>query len=110
MVGRTATVDLQASAPARTAFTVRQELPAGVQVVETSLEALVAAGTITAWRTADGEVEVDGAPLVEGQVFSARYEVVPTLSGSLSSGPSRISPKDRSDLAVVLPPTRWTVQ
>jgi hypothetical protein len=109
-VGRTSTVELQAAAPARTAFTVRQELPAGVQVVESSLEALVSAGSITAWRTADGEVELDGNPLVEGQVFAARYEVVPTLAGTLSSGPSRISPKGRSDLAVVLPPVRWTVQ
>jgi hypothetical protein len=106
-VGRPLDVQVHAAAPAGVAFTVRHALPAGVQSDVASLDALVAARTITSYRREDGATTLEVPPLAAGQTFGARYRVIPTLAGKLNASASTISAQgSRHDL----PPARWIVR
>jgi hypothetical protein len=108
--GRGCEVSLEASAPSGIALKLRHALPAGVQPDRPSLDALVASGTIKSFRTEDGAVTMDITPREPGQVFQAKYRVVPTLSGSLHSGPSFVATADRTERAYFVPPAQWSVK
>src|SRR6185503_8110236 len=57
-VGRPADIALTAIAPSGMPLHIQQSLPAGVQVDRPSLDALVAAGTIERFDTADGTIDL----------------------------------------------------
>ncbi|MBI5547896.1 MAG: hypothetical protein HY901_28770 [Deltaproteobacteria bacterium] len=109
-VGRGVEVGLEASAPSGVPLKLRHALPAGVQADRPSLEALVSSGVIQGFRTEDGAVTLDIAPREPGQIFQARYRVVPTLAGTLRSGASVLSVADRPGLAYYVPPEVWNVK
>jgi hypothetical protein len=109
-VGRPVDVTLSAVAPASMALSIRQALPAGVQVDRPSLEALVGNGVITRFETEDGAVTLDAPARPQGETFVARYRVIPTLAGTLHSSASRIMPLGRPDAAFYVPPATWLVK
>ncbi|HLL22305.1 MAG TPA: hypothetical protein VK427_09250, partial [Kofleriaceae bacterium] len=106
-VGQPTELAVTAVAPPGIAGHVVQALPAGVQVDTPSLEALVVAGTITRFQVSDGKVELFLPPLAPGQTFTARYRVVPTIAGELTTRASSITAGANQ---VFVPPTAWTVQ
>ena len=109
-VGRKVPVMVQAAAPAGMALVYRQELPAGVVPDMDSLQALVTSGTISKFDTEDGALSFDIPALSPGQVFSAGYSLVPTLAGTLHSGPASLSPAQDLDVAALSVPAVWTVR
>lgn len=106
-VGKPIEIAVTAVAPAGMELHVQQSLPAGVQVDTPSLEALVSAGTITKFTAADGRLDLDIAPLQPGQTFTAKYRVVPTLAGKLTSSASSI---ESGKTRFYVPPTEWTIR
>jgi hypothetical protein len=52
-------------------------------------------------------VEIGG--LSPGEVWKGSYTVVPTLGGSLWSGPVQVSYADRPEAGAVLAPTQWEI-
>ncbi|MFT4976296.1 MAG: hypothetical protein ACI8S6_002192 [Myxococcota bacterium] len=110
IVGQPATLSLQAAAPSATPFTIVQNLPAGVQADEDSLQALVNAGVLRSFHTEDGLIRLEAAALDPGEALTARYNVIPTLAGTLQSGPLSIFPDARAALTVHYPPTPWTIR
>ena len=111
MAGVTARdVDVKAVAPSGVASQIRQSLPAGVQADRASLEKLKADGAITDFEVEDGVIELDVPARQPGEVFAARYRVIPTLAGTLHASASTIAPQDHPELAYELPPQVWTVQ
>jgi hypothetical protein len=106
-VGKPLDVEVKAIAPSGIAVHVQQALPAGVQVDTPSLEALVEAGTIARFAIADGRLDLYVAPLQPGQVFAAKYRVVPTLAGKLKSSASLI---EAGAHQFFVPPTEWTIK
>jgi hypothetical protein len=109
-VGLAAEVTVQAASPAGMSLTLRQGLPAGVQVDRASLDALVSEGTVTAYEVEDGAVSLTLPPRAAAEPFHARFRVVPTLSGSLQAGASSLSAVGRPDLVFHVPPTTWAVR
>jgi hypothetical protein len=106
-VGHPVDVQVRAAAPAGVAFTIRHALPAGVQSDAASLDALVSAGTIGSYHREDGALTLEVSGLAAGQIFGARYRVIPTLAGKLNASASTITAEgSRHDL----PPTRWVVR
>ncbi|MDQ3335733.1 MAG: hypothetical protein M4D80_11245 [Myxococcota bacterium] len=106
-VGKPIDVTITAIAPSAVPVTIVQSLPAGVQVDTPSLQALLEAGTITRFDTADGKVELNLPPLSPGQTFNAKYRVVPTLAGKLKSSASSI---ESGTNKFYVPPTTWTIR
>jgi hypothetical protein len=106
-VGKPLDITVQAIAPSGMELHVQQALPAGVQVDTPSLEALVAAGTIARFTTADGSVDLYVNPLQPGQTFTVKYRVVPTLAGKVKSAASMIS---SGTTKFYVPPTDWTIR
>jgi hypothetical protein len=106
-VGKPLDITVQAIAPSGMELHVQQALPAGVQVDTPSLEALVAAGTIARFTTADGSVDLYVDPLQPGQTFTAKYRVVPTLAGKVKSAASMIASGTNK---FYVPPTDWTIR
>ncbi|MFL5352929.1 alpha-2-macroglobulin family protein [Archangium sp.] len=109
-VGMPAELTVQAASPAGMALTLRQGLPAGVQVDRASLEALVSEGKVTAFEVEDGAVSLTLPPRGAAEPFTARFRVVPTLAGSLQAGASSLSPVDRPELVFHVPPATWAVR
>ena len=106
-VGKPIDIAVTAIAPSGIAIKIQQSLPAGVQVDTPSLDALVTAGTITRFTTADGKLEFEVPPLAPGQTFNVKYRVVPTLAGKLTSSASSI---EAGGHQFYVPPTAWTVR
>jgi hypothetical protein len=106
-VGKPIDVHLTAIAPSNLEVHIRHALPAGVQVDTPSLEALVSAGTLSRFETADGKLDLFIPPLQPGQTFTATYRVIPTLAGTLKSSASFIE-AHTTQLAV--PPTDWIIK
>jgi hypothetical protein len=106
-VGRPAEIAVTAIAPSGMPLHIQQSLPAGVQVDRPSLEALVAAGTIERFDTADGTIDLYVPAMQPGQTFTARYRVIPTLAGTLRSSASRIEGGGHEFL---VPPAVWTIK
>jgi hypothetical protein len=109
-VGMPAEVTVQAASPAGMALTLRQGLPAGVQVDRASLDALVSGGTVTSYEVEDGAVSLTLPPRGAAEPFSARFRVVPTLAGSLQAGASSLTPVERPELVFHVPPATWAVR
>lgn len=106
-IGRPIEITLAAIAPSNTELQIMQSLPAGVQVDTPSLEALVAAGTITKFEATDGKLEMTVPGLAPGATFAATYKVIPTLVGSLRSAASSIT---AAGTTFDVPPATWTVR
>ena len=106
-VGIPAEIAITAIAPAAAPLHIQESLPAGVQVDTPSLDALVAAGTITRYEAADGKVDLYIGALVLGQTFSAKLRVIPTLAGKLHAPASEL---DGAGAEVHVPPTTWTIK
>jgi hypothetical protein len=109
-VGMPAEVTVQAASPAGMALTLRQGLPAGVQVDRASLDALVSEGRVTSYEVEDGAVSLTLPPRGAAEPFSARFRVIPTLAGSLQAGASSLTPVERPELVFHVPPATWAVR
>jgi hypothetical protein len=109
-VGLPAEITVQAAAPAGMALTLRQGLPAGVQVDRPSLDTLVRDGKVTAYEVEDGAVSLTLPPRGAAEPFNARFRVIPTLAGALQAGASSLTPVGRSDLVFHVPPSTWAVR
>ncbi|HEX7839019.1 MAG TPA: hypothetical protein VF469_16185, partial [Kofleriaceae bacterium] len=106
-VGRPVPLAIAAVAPSGIALHIRQALPAGVQVDAPSLDAQVAAGVIERFAFADGALDLYVPALVPGKTLSLAYRAIPTLAGTLHSGPSRI---EAGTAHLDVPPTSWTIK
>jgi hypothetical protein len=106
-VGKPSEIAIAAIAPSGIALHVQHALPAGVQVDTPSLQALVDAGTIQRFQSADGKVDLYVGPLQPGQTFTARYKVIPTLGGTLHTAASLI---EAGGTAYHAPPATWTIR
>ncbi|ATB36193.1 hypothetical protein CYFUS_001607 [Cystobacter fuscus] len=109
-VGMPVEVTLQAASPAGLELTLRQELPAGVQVDRPSLEELVRQGRVTAYDVEDGAVSLTLPPRGAAEPFTARFRVVPTLAGALQAGASSLSLVGSENTAFRVAPTTWTIR
>lgn len=105
-VGKPADVAVQAIAPSGRSLSITLTWPAGVQVDTAALDKLVEQNSIARYNTADGKLELFVNPLAPAQVFSANVRVIPTLAGSLHSGPSSIK---LGATTIHQPPAVWTV-
>jgi hypothetical protein len=106
-VGKPATITLTAVAPGGIDLHIRQALPTGVQIDTPSLEALVEAGTISSFTAADGSLDLYVPALDPGELFTAKYRVVPTLAGTLHTTASSI---EAGPAHFDVPPTTWTIR
>jgi hypothetical protein len=106
-VGKPVEMALTAIAPSGMTLHITHAHPAGVQPDRTSLEALVSSGILSRFEIADGKVELYAPALDPGEVLSAKYRVIPTFAGKLSSGPSRIRAGAHE---VYVPPVRWMIR
>ncbi|EPX58737.1 hypothetical protein D187_003698 [Cystobacter fuscus DSM 2262] len=109
-VGMPVEVTLQAASPAGLELTLRQELPAGVQVDHPSLEELVRQGRVAAYDVEDGAVSLTLPPRGAAEPFTARFRVVPTLAGTLQAGASSLSLVGSENTAFRVVPTTWTIR
>jgi hypothetical protein len=106
-VGKPVELAVTAIAPSNRPVHIRHALPAGVQPDRPSLEALVASGAISRFETADGKVDLHVNPLQPGQVFTAKYKVIPTLAGTLHAAASLI---ETGPTLFHVPPSEWTIE
>ncbi len=106
-VGRPLEVPLTAIAPSSATVHIRHALPAGVQPDRPSLEALVASNQLSRFEIADGKVDLYVNPLQPGQVFTAKYKVIPTLAGTLHAAASLI---ETGTTTFHVPPSEWTIE
>lgn len=109
-VGLPAPVTLTASAPAGEPIALRFSLPAGVQADSPSLEALVAAGTVTRYETEDGAIILHLPAMNAGASFTGSLKVVPTLAGTLHAAASTLTPENRPQLSRPFKPAVWSVK
>ncbi|WP_395854681.1 alpha-2-macroglobulin family protein [Cystobacter fuscus] len=109
-VGMPVEVTLQAASPAGLELTLRQELPAGVQVDRPSLDELVRQGRVAAYDVEDGAVSLTLPPRGAAEPFTARFRVVPTLAGTLQAGASSLSLVGSENTAFRVVPTTWTIR
>lgn len=108
-VGKSAELELRAVAPGGSALKISQGLPAGVDVVRSSLEALQAAGTITSFTIEEGVLVLQAPSRPQGQLFSAKVKVVPSLAGTLHARVGSAQVVSRPNDVVFVPPTPWTI-
>jgi len=106
-VGKPLEIVLAAVAPSGTPLHVLVALPAGVQVDLPSVEALVTAGTVSRFETAEGKLELFAPGLQPGQTFAGAIRVIPTLAGKLHAPPSSI---EAAGQAFVVPPVNWEIR
>jgi len=109
-VGHTADIALSAAVPGNTPMQLVFPLPAGVQHDTPSLDALVSSGKVLRYETQEGQVTLHLPPQANGAVYSAVLKVVPTLAGTLQSGPPTLSPEAEPWLARSFAPSTWTVK
>ena len=106
-VGKPIEIPLTAIAPSSATIHIRHALAAGVQPDRPSLEALVSSGQLSRFEVADGKVDLYVNPLQPGQVFSAKYKVIPTLAGKLHAAASLI---ETGRTTFHVPPSEWTIE
>ncbi len=111
-VGAPAEIQLVAAAPAGVATEIRHELPAGVQPVLASLEALVEQQRVQSYDVEEGAVTLHlPARAGGGAPFQASYRVVPTLAGTLHASASRIRAVGGAEESEYhVPPVAWSVR
>jgi hypothetical protein len=105
-VGRAVDVELRAVAPSGSPLRIELQLPAGVQPDTAALDALVESGALTRYQNADGQIALFAPSLEPAQTFATRVRVIPTLAGSLQSGPATLTVSGTQSF---VPPTRWTI-
>lgn len=105
-VGKPADVTVQATAPSGSPMTIELSWPAGVQVDKAALDRLVQQETIQRYNAVDGQLELFVGPLAPTQVFTANVRTIPTLAGTIFSGPAAIS---LGETKIFQPPATWTV-
>jgi hypothetical protein len=105
-VGKAVEVPITAIAPSGREVHIRHALPAGVQADRPSLEALVSSGQLSRFEVADGKIDLHVNPLLPGQVFTAKYKVIPTLAGKLHAAASLI---ETGTTTFHVPPSEWTI-
>lgn len=105
-VGRAADLVVEAAAPQGYGASIALSLPAGVQLDKTALDALQESGAITGYQLAEGNATLEIPSLPSG-AFRAILKAIPTLAGTLHSGPSTIALGNNEYL---LPPVVWTVR
>lgn len=108
-VGATSDVVVRAVAPGGSAVRVTQGLPAGVDAVRASLQQLVDDATIHSFELNDGIVVLNAPARHQGELFTARFKIVPTLAGTLHTQVASAEVAGRPDTAVFFPPTLWTI-
>ncbi|MCC7070454.1 MAG: hypothetical protein IT383_03970 [Deltaproteobacteria bacterium] len=108
-VGRPATLTVRATAPDGAGLRIEQALPAGVDAVKSSLDALVEAGTIQSFDLEEGRVVLTTPEREQGSAFVARFTVVPTLAGTLHPSASSSEIDGDESTRVYFPPAPWTV-
>ncbi|MCG8423406.1 MAG: hypothetical protein MJE77_36360 [Proteobacteria bacterium] len=110
-VGKAAELAVRATAPSGRALRMRIELPAGLQVDEASLESLVANQALARYQLPQGAVVLHINPLAPARAFTAAIRVIPTLGGTLHSGPAFIELAGPGKaIRVHQPPAVWTVK
>jgi len=107
VVGRPVSIALTGVAPSGIALHIRQALPAGVQVDAPSLEALVAAGALERFASADGALDLVVPALAPGKTLALAYRAIATLPGTLHTGPSQI---EAGAARFEVPPATWTIK
>ena len=108
-VGRPATLTLRATAPDGAGLRLTHALPAGVDPVRSSLQALVDAGTLSEFEIAEGKVVLVAPERGQGEAFAARYSVIPSLAGTLHSTASSAELDGDESSRVYFPPRPWRV-
>jgi len=109
-VGQPVEVTLTAVMPAHTPVRIRHALPAGVQPDASTLQALVAAGSLTRYEAADGLLTLEVPPRPPAETFRISYKVLPTLSGTLHAQASSIEAMGQPESAFHVPPVIWPVR
>jgi hypothetical protein len=109
-VGQPADLALSAALPGNTPMQLVLPLPAGVQHDTPSLDALVSAGKVLRYETQVGQLTLHLAPQSAGSVYTATVRVVPTLAGSLQSGPASLAPEAEPWLAKAFAPSTWVIR
>ena len=107
-VGRRAALTLATAAPARTALSIAQPLPAGVQPDPTRLSELVVEGRISSWEAEDGLLTLE-VPPQDATTWTASFDVVPTLAGTLHADATQVRLSARPDLVFTAPSGAWVV-
>ena len=102
-VGETLPCRLQAAVPGDEPFELVLELPAGVEVEQRSLQALVDQGSVLAFDVSEGRLALSAPALSSGAVFDATVELVPTLAGSLQWGGASLALTRQPELRVQAP-------
>jgi hypothetical protein len=97
------------SAPTGVALDLSVGLPAGVEPDAATLDALVSAGRMAAWKGEDGRVTLTGLR-TEAGAWSATIVVTPTLAGSLLADATRVYPSGQPGAAFARVPERWGVR
>ncbi len=105
--GKPLDLTITAVAPSGIPLHIQHALPTGVQVDTPSLEAHVAAGTISRFVAADGTLDLYIPALPPGKTFTLTYRAIPTLAGTLHSGASLI---EGGTSQFHVPPTEWTIK
>ena len=106
-VGKAAEIGVQAIAPSGTPFQIKLALPAGFQVDDVALQTMVASGALSRFEKADGQVTLHVAPLQPAKRFNQMLRVIPTLAGSLQSGPTSIQVYSQTGY---MPPATYLVR
>ncbi len=106
MVGEPITMALTALAPGGAPLSLTIGLPAGVDVVTRSLEQLVEQKTISSFKVNEGTLSIEAPSRNQGELFTAKVQVVATLAGVLSEREVRVA---AGNTEVALPPKAWRV-
>ncbi|CAN5917075.1 hypothetical protein BH11MYX3_BH11MYX3_06120 [soil metagenome] len=106
-VGKPVELTITAIAPSNIAVKIVQSLPAGVQPDTATLQALVDAGTITKFESADGKLTLFVPAMQPGQTFTAKYKVIATLAGTLRSAASTI---EAGSTKFRVQPSEWAIK
>ncbi len=109
VVGRTATLTLRATAPGGAGLRIEHALPAGVEPVKASLQALIEAGTLSSFEVAEGKVTLVAPEREQGSALVARYAVIPSLAGSLHPTASSSEVDGDESTRVYFPPRAWNI-
>lgn len=108
-VGATSDVVLRAVAPGGGALRLTQGLPAGVDAVRASLQRLVDDHTIESFDVVGGVVTMDAPARNQGELFTARFQIVPTLAGALHTQVASAELQGQPATAVYFPPMVWSI-
>lgn len=105
-VGKPATLAVRAVAPSGKPLRVELELPAGVQLDRAQLDKLVRDERLAGYRLTDESLQLRAAALEPGKLLALALRVIPTLAGTVHSGPSSL----RVATATIWdPPSSWTI-